>query len=406
MGKTEVSIGVISKLGVKTIILVNSKDLLYQWKNRIKNRINIDAGIIGDGIFQPAEITVATLQSLWNYIKQNKEITSSDISLVEKFIEKGEIEDDFAPIKDEMFESFSLVILDEVHIGAADTFLAVLRSFTSKYFLGQSATTWRTDKMHPLLWSIFGKLNFEYELNSAIDDGYLVRPIVKIVPTKRKYNENNYQSIIKNMKNDDERNYLIAEIVIDAPKPCLVLTNQVTHQSKIRKAFNEYKIFSYFLNGKNTMTERNTVLNKLKEGKTDVVCTTPIWNQGVDIPSLKSVVLAFPTRSDVVLIQKIGRAIRKSPKKYGCTIYDLVDDNPILLDQFSDRAKVYVKYGWLKKREIIQKIQNMRISYYITCPICKNEICINKLQYGTYLKYFTDDYISKLCKKCKINEMQ
>jgi len=357
LGKTEVAIAIISKMKVNSIILVNSKDLLYQWKERIQKRLNYVPGIVGDGIFEPKPITIATLQSLWNYIKRKINNSIEDISIIQKFIEKGDIEEDFvSDINDSIFQNFSLVILDEVHIGSADTFLAVLRSFNAKYYLGQSATTWRSDKFHPLLWGIFGKPQIIYDLDQAIKDKFLVKPIIKVVKTNRKYDDNlSYKQMIREMKNDSERNRIIRNITINSEKPCLILTQQISHQKEIKKTFIEKGLKLVCLNGNSDTEKRKRILEKVRQGKIKIVCTTNIWGQGIDIPILRTLILAFPTKSDNLLIQKIGRVIRKNDNKTECHIYDFIDKNIYLKQQFYERMKVYKRYKW--KIERIDKIE-------------------------------------------------
>ncbi|MBD3228244.1 MAG: DEAD/DEAH box helicase [Candidatus Lokiarchaeota archaeon] len=327
LGKTEIAMSIIQILNIRTIILVNRKDLLYQWKNRMETKLKIKAGIIGDGKFDLQPITVATVQSLWSYIKSHLDISSKNLEQLHKFINTGKIEVDSAPITNtKLFEYFSLVILDEVHIGAADTFLHVLRRFTAKYYLGQSATTWRTDGFHPLLWGIFGKPVYKYRLKNAVDKGYLVEPIVQLVDTGFRVPKNiqRYNSGKKELKYNPDRNELITEIVKDAEKPAIIFTGEITHQKEISRYLKNANIDHITANGNTSSEQRQQILEQIRNNEIDIAILTPIWDEGVDVPCLSSVLLVFPGRSDVKLIQRIGRGIRKSKGKSKCFIYDFV----------------------------------------------------------------------------------
>ncbi|HDH91448.1 MAG TPA: hypothetical protein ENF38_00680, partial [Candidatus Aenigmarchaeota archaeon] len=75
-GKTEMALAIIAALQhPKTLYLVHQKDLLHQTLKRISERIGVNAGIIGDGHFLEKRITVATVQSLWQRIKQKDPVT-------------------------------------------------------------------------------------------------------------------------------------------------------------------------------------------------------------------------------------------------------------------------------------------------------------------------------------------
>jgi len=340
-GKTEICMKLMEQLGLRTIILVNRKDLLKQWSVRIKKRLGGIPGIIGDGIYNPKVITVATLQSLWAYLKKNSEYLDPYLDkLIREFIEDGNNDEiDDAPISDpEIFKKFSLVILDEVHIGAANTFLYVLRSFTSKYFVGVSATTERSDKMHPLLWGVFGKPNFRYTINDGIADKILVPPKFVIIRTGLSF-YGKYPSVMKQMKESPENNEIISKIVARSPKPGLVITAHKTHQKHMYNAIKKRTSKVVVANGATKLDERYKILNYLDEKQIKIAIATGIWDMGVDAPGINSMFLVFPTKSWTNLIQRIGRGVRSKSEKKECIVFYLWHEgdhlpkyNKVLLD--------------------------------------------------------------------------
>lgn len=353
VGKTEIALSVINKMQVKTVILVNRKDLLNQWKDRIQKRLGVTAGTVGMGVFEPKDITVATVQSLWNYLKESNDsiILNEEVEDFINEIEKNseEIEEDEAPITPEFFQMFSLVILDECHLGAARIFLKVLQNFEAKYFLSQSATTFRYDKMHPLLYGIFGKPYFRMTTEKAIELGLITPPeirIIKGIEIESESYRRNYQKDLSKLIHSTERNKKIADIVREAPKPCLVLTNQIAHQKEIMLALKNNGIEAIGLNGNDKMEDRKTFLNQMGNGEIPVIVATTIFDEGVDAPAVNSLVLAFPMRSNVKTIQKVGRALRKFKDKKKAIIYDFNDENYYFTAQLRDRIKVYKNQKW------------------------------------------------------------
>jgi superfamily II DNA or RNA helicase len=349
---TEVALSVVHQLQVKTIILVDTKDLVRQWRKRIAKRLGVEAGIVGMGQYEPKEITVATIQSLWNYLKAEMEIqdvTGINDAVVDRFIESGKVEDDWAPISPELFQMFSLVILDECHIGAANTYLKVLMAFTAKYFLAQSATTWRSDGWHGLMWSIFHKPEFKLSDDDAVERDRIV-PVELHIIDGVTIEEDNYQSAKKKMKESEEANRIIANVVKDAPKPILVLTREVTHQKFMKRAMKQIGLNPIVLNGKSKMELRYSVLDLMDvaDPKAEIVIATNIFGKGVDAKGIASVFLVFSTKSDVDVYQWIGRGRRKRENKYKLVVYDIHHHNRHFDRHFDFRLeKVYKKMGWV-----------------------------------------------------------
>jgi len=354
-GKTIVILNLIYRLKLKTLILVDTKDLLYQWHNEIKRCLNYDAGIVGDGQFILKDITVATVQSIWNYLKQcgyNNNDNGYNGLLDELIENEGIDEDDEAPITNEFFSNFSLIDLDEMHIGAANTYLKVLKSFSTAYYIGQSATTWRTDRMEKLLWGILGTVDYKLERKTAEENGYLTKTIIKIIDgiNLSDYDDDtNFQTIRKSVITDEYRNKLISDISITLPKPCLILTEQVNHLNNIKTAFEKYhpEIKIATLTGKDKSEKREEIKSKFLNGNIDVLITT-IFKKGTDIPSIKSLILSFPMKSDVAIIQMIGRALRLHNGKNEAIIVDIRDTgNKYVNDWFNERISTYKKEKWI-----------------------------------------------------------
>jgi hypothetical protein len=123
-GKTRVGMGAITKLRTPTLILVHTLDLAEQWLGELKDKLGLDAGLIGDGEERPAPLTVAVIQALVRW----------------------------EPAKlDAFLGGFGLLILDEAHHVAASTFHSVVDRCPARYRLGLTATPEREDGLTALL---------------------------------------------------------------------------------------------------------------------------------------------------------------------------------------------------------------------------------------------------------------
>ncbi len=78
------------------------------------------------------------------------------------------------------------------------------------------------------------------------------------------------------------------------------------------------------LTGANTSEERENALRSLRSGEIKLICTCDLFNEGVDIPEVNTLLLLRPTQSPVIFQQQIGRGLRLSDGKDSCLVLDFV----------------------------------------------------------------------------------
>jgi hypothetical protein len=141
-GKTVAAIGVISKRKVNTLILTHSRQLLEQWRERLKSFLsNVEIGSIGGGKKKPSgQIDVATYQSLIN----RKENTV-----------------------DTLIQDYGQIIVDECHHISAPRFEMVLNEVRAKYVLGLTATPERQDGHQKIIFMLAGPIRHKVKSNHS-----------------------------------------------------------------------------------------------------------------------------------------------------------------------------------------------------------------------------------------------
>ena len=123
---TFTAIAIATKLKQKTLVIVHTKFLLEQWVDEIQKTLGITPGVIGGGKDEISSIiTIATMQSLR---KRILELTST----------------------------FGTIIVDECHHQPAPVFKTIVDKFKARYKVGLSATLWRRDGRHQMLYDYFG----------------------------------------------------------------------------------------------------------------------------------------------------------------------------------------------------------------------------------------------------------
>ena len=97
--------------------------------------------------------------------------------------------------------------------------------------------------------------------------------------------------------------------------------------------------------GKMTKKQRIGVLERADKREIQVVCATTVADEGLDLPSLDTVVLTTPTKALGRIQQRIGRVMRPHPRKKDPLVIDCVDDIGSMRGLARKRNKLYTKIG-------------------------------------------------------------
>lgn len=270
-GKTVIAAHLIHKLQVSPFMFfVTSVDLLQQTKEALEefllmNGSSLKIGQIGGGIIDIQDVNVCTVQTAvralgerWdNETKFDSEDTD-DLTPIEKY--RDEI--------CEIIRSTKGSICDEIQHWKSKTCQLICRELKSAYFTyGLSATPKRDQDDDMLIQSCFGKIIAKVTATELIDQGWLVRPNIKIVHIKgRKSKFKQWQSIYKDRVVEcPQYNGIIANIAnnfVDAGKLVLVLSQQVEHGKTLTGMIKG----AQYLSGQSSKEKRIEGLNNLRNG--------------------------------------------------------------------------------------------------------------------------------------------
>ncbi|WJH36919.1 DEAD/DEAH box helicase family protein [Paenibacillus sp. CC-CFT747] len=227
-------------------------------------------------------------------------------------------------------DRFDLIVVDEFHHAAAASYQSVIDYFKPKFLLGITATPDRMDGKD--VYAICGG-NVAYRIHfiEAIRRGWLSPFRYYGV-----YDDTDY-SAIRWMGNryDEEQLTAVqlkesqAEKVLEAWKRHRQ-TRTIGFCSSIRQAdflaryFQEQGISSVSLHSGTVGITREEAIRRLTEGSLEVLFTVDLFNEGVDIPSVDTLLFVRPTESLTVFTQQIGRGLRLAEGKAFCSIIDLI----------------------------------------------------------------------------------
>jgi len=231
--------------------------------------------------------------------------------------------------------AFSLVIVDEAHHTAAQSYRSILERFTSAKVLGVTATPDRADGK--ALGKIFESVAFTYEMRRAIAEKHLAP-----LRAKRILVEDMDLSAVKTHHGDfdqgelskvlnDEHNLLgvVRPLLEQAgDRKTLVFGVDVAHARSLAEVINAHKTGKAIaLDGTSSPEERAAVLSLFRQGVFQFLCNCALFTEGFDEPDIACVALVRPTQSRTLHTQMIGRGTRKAPGKDDCLVLDFVGNS-------------------------------------------------------------------------------
>jgi superfamily II DNA or RNA helicase len=200
-----------------------------------------------------------------------------------------------------------------------------------------------------LLQGATGDLLCSISNDQLIKAGHLTPPRVVIIDMPplggpKKWPEVYESSIMWNKMRNDR----IIEELEKCPKPAFVMCTRLTHASMLH-TMAETKGISLpaVQHGKTSLKDRDDVLSKLQAGKEKAIITTTIYDDGVDLPDLRTLILAGGGKSTVANLQRIGRGLRKAAGKHEVLVIDFNDKTGAILKRHSTaRKKVWKDEGF------------------------------------------------------------
>ena len=319
-GKTIMALAVIAARKQPALIIVHTKELLFQWAERIESFFGVTPGLIGDGHFSLAPVTVAIVNSAR---RKMAEITPH----------------------------FGFVLVDECHRVPATLFTDVVNLFDGKYSLGLSATAYRRENaLTRLIYFYMGELAHRVNAGRLQENGAILRPEIVSRKTGFTFNyRDNYAAMMTALTLDDPRNRQIADDVKSVKEKgngmILVVSDRVSHCERLRKLLEERGCTTALLTGRVPAPKRLEIVSAIKEGTIDtLVATIQLIGEGFDAPGLANLFLATPVKFSGRLQQVIGRILRPEEGKQAI-VYDYVDEKVgVLRSSAKARQTTYLGY--------------------------------------------------------------
>lgn len=236
-------------------------------------------------------------------------------------------------------DHFDVVIIDEFHHAAAPSYQALLNHLKPKELLGLTATPERSDGLD-ILSHFGGEIAAELRLWDAIDQQHLahfsyygIHDNVDLSQiTWRRGTGYDAAELSGLFTGHEARANLVIKQIIDkiGDISCFRAIGfcvSVAHAEFMAKHFTQHGIAAKVVTGSTARDERHAALRTLKDGTTRVIFTVDLYNEGVDVPDVDTLLMLRPTESPTLFLQQLGRGLRRSRGKSVCTVLDFIGNH-------------------------------------------------------------------------------
>ncbi len=325
-GKGSLAVAVAHMLPGHTLFAVHrghlAEDIQDRWNTMAVPQGEPPAGIIGEGRWEPGErFTCTTLQTL--FARRN------------------------SPEFKELTKRTTGLIYDEFQTAAAKTFNTVMAYLhQARWRLGISGTPLdRSDERSMVAVGAIGPVVCRVKYADLQKSGVLALATVHIVPITQGQSSGAtwHERYDRQIVNSTHRNGAVlaaAKYAYDnGETPGMVFVTSLRHGSLLTKKLNALGITSRFISGSAKLHTRKAACEQLANGRLDFIVATRVFSEGVNIPSLRTVISAQAGKSVVTTLQQIGRGMRVTATKKTMTLWDFGDKGD---HKFNEHAKARI----------------------------------------------------------------
>lgn len=311
-GKSKILSAYIRLSKIPTLILENKVTLAMQIKEDLK-KDGIDCGICtGKGV-EKGYCMVSTIQS----VKKLQDYTR-----------------------------YKCLLIDEVQNAKSESYQEFLKMFPVPLRFGFSASPSRTGKYLDFakIRQFMGSEIINIKSEELIENKVMAKPTIYVVNNEVEQFFDYPTSYDNCIVHNDKRNKIAKNIVDKYKDEVLILVNIIEHGEELEKLIPG----SVFISGDTPTEDRIKILKDFDDGKIKVLIGSTILQEGISITHMKAMILLCGGKSNVAIIQKIGRSLRfKKGEKETVDFYDFADSgNSYLYKHAKTRIKLYKDNGY------------------------------------------------------------
>ncbi len=351
-GKTVIFASVIDRLmrsDIKksVLVLAHRREIITQTSRKL-HAAGVSHGIIQAGSpTRPDErVQVASIQTLWA-----RAIRNGSMNL---------------PPAD-------LLIVDECHHAAAETYGKIIKAYPDAVLLGATATPCRGDGRG--LGTIFQTMIETAQVAELIKQGYLVgtRVYAPCDPDLRGVRTQGGDYVESQLAERMDRGNLVGDIVTHWHKyaerrKTVAFAVSVEHSIHICDEFVKSGVRAEHIDGSTPKPERDATLARLESGDLDLVSNCMVLTEGWDMPDVGCCILARPTRKMGLYRQMVGRVLRPADTKTDAIVLD--HSGAVFLHGFAEDQVEWTLDPDRRAESPVHRERGERGSRLIECKNC------------------------------------
>jgi len=270
-------------------------------------------------------------------------------------------------------DAFDYIVVDEFHHAAAATYRRIIDHFQPGFLLGLTATPDRSDG-GDLLGLCEENLVCECDLWSGIDRGLLAPFHYFGVPDPVEYSQIPWRSgrfdetaLTEAVATQARAENALEQLGKRGGKKTIGFCVSRRHADFMAGFAQVRGLRAVAVHSGDTSAPRASALKALEDGDLDIVFAVDMFNEGVDVPSIDTVLMLRPTESPVIWLQQLGRCLRKSAEKTHLAVIDYIGNHRIFLTKVRTLLKLGAGDGAL--RLALEQLNDKIIQFPVGCEV-------------------------------------
>lgn len=233
-------------------------------------------------------------------------------------------------------DRFDVVVIDEFHHAAARTYRQIINHLKPKELLGLTATPERADGTRVQDEFFDGRIASELRLWDALDADLLCpfhyfgindeTDLTRVRWSRGTYDSRELDDVLTG---DTARARLVFNALLDKVSDLNAVRGlgfcvSVRHARFMAEFFTRAGVPSLAVDASTDDADRKVALDALRDGKVTFLFAVDLFNEGLDVPDVNTLLLLRPTESATVFLQQLGRGLRRTPDKDVLTVLDFV----------------------------------------------------------------------------------
>ena len=230
-------------------------------------------------------------------------------------------------------DRFDYIVIDEFHHAAARSYRRVIEHFQPGFMLGLTATPNRMDSAD-LLALCSDNLVYECPLTEGIERGDLspfryfgIADDVDYAPIPWRGGRFDPAVLTQAVETQERAQHALDVWRDKGGGRTLAFCVTVSHADFMAEFFRSNGVAAAAVHSGPTSAPRAGSVEQLRAGELQVICTVDMFNEGLDVPEIDTVLMLRPTESPVVFLQQLGRGLRRSDGKDALTAIDFIGNH-------------------------------------------------------------------------------